>query len=255
MTEAKPILSNGRDEKALALYEAIKHGDETHREWLKEALLNWFAGKPVPPPRSATPAPSPVVGEGWSAAGKLFVASQFLADRVGRDTCSIPAITVVDLLWDFTNYLSISPPRPTEDLGGPQAPPAWQKLATAPLDTPVLFWWNGRAITGRRVKPFTYAPEAFIASRVTEDGKPSHWAPLTPPSSEGEARSGSTILPNELDSLMSAQRELVIEECARVADEMRRPYECDAYDAGCDYTAEGIAACIRSLSTTTKGEK
>lgn len=38
---------------ANSLYEAIKHGDQEHRAWLKEALDNWFAGKPVPPPRSA----------------------------------------------------------------------------------------------------------------------------------------------------------------------------------------------------------
>lgn len=42
--------------KALALYEAIKHGDDVHREWLREALLAWFAGRPVPEARSAPPA-------------------------------------------------------------------------------------------------------------------------------------------------------------------------------------------------------
>ena len=33
------------------LFNAIKHGDEEHRTWLKEAIGNHFAGLPVPPPR------------------------------------------------------------------------------------------------------------------------------------------------------------------------------------------------------------
>lgn len=36
-----------------ALYDAIKHGDEVHRAWLREAISKFYAGKPVPPPRSA----------------------------------------------------------------------------------------------------------------------------------------------------------------------------------------------------------
>ena len=34
-----------------SLFEAIQHGDAEHRAWLKEAIENHFAGKPVPPPR------------------------------------------------------------------------------------------------------------------------------------------------------------------------------------------------------------
>jgi hypothetical protein len=33
------------------LYAAIAHGDDEHRAWLREAVDNFFAGKPVPPPR------------------------------------------------------------------------------------------------------------------------------------------------------------------------------------------------------------
>ncbi len=32
------------------LFDAIAHGDETHRAWLKEAIACHFAGRPVPPP-------------------------------------------------------------------------------------------------------------------------------------------------------------------------------------------------------------
>lgn len=37
------------------LFEAIKHGAEVHRAWLREAIDNHFSGKPVPPPRAANP--------------------------------------------------------------------------------------------------------------------------------------------------------------------------------------------------------
>jgi hypothetical protein len=33
------------------VFEAIKHGDDEHRAWLREACDNLFAGKPAPPPR------------------------------------------------------------------------------------------------------------------------------------------------------------------------------------------------------------
>ncbi len=32
------------------LYEAIKHGDDEHRAWLRTACTNFFAGESVPPP-------------------------------------------------------------------------------------------------------------------------------------------------------------------------------------------------------------
>lgn len=37
-------------EKYETLYDAIAHGDEEHRAWLKEAIDNHFSGLPVPPP-------------------------------------------------------------------------------------------------------------------------------------------------------------------------------------------------------------
>jgi hypothetical protein len=33
------------------LFDAIAHGDDEHRAWLKEAITAHFAGEPVPPPR------------------------------------------------------------------------------------------------------------------------------------------------------------------------------------------------------------
>lgn len=41
------------DGRAATLFDAIAHGDEVHRAWLKEAIECHFAGKPVPPPRKA----------------------------------------------------------------------------------------------------------------------------------------------------------------------------------------------------------
>ena len=37
--------------RVAGLYEAIKHGDDEHRAWLREALVLHFAGLPVPPRR------------------------------------------------------------------------------------------------------------------------------------------------------------------------------------------------------------
>lgn len=34
-----------------SVYAAIAHGDQEHRDWLREALDAHFAGLPVPPPR------------------------------------------------------------------------------------------------------------------------------------------------------------------------------------------------------------
>ena len=38
---------------AQQLYRQIEHGDQEHREWLKEAVFNFFDGKPCPLPRGS----------------------------------------------------------------------------------------------------------------------------------------------------------------------------------------------------------
>lgn len=38
-------------ERVNSLFDAIAHGDEEHRQWLKEAIALHFEGKPVPAPR------------------------------------------------------------------------------------------------------------------------------------------------------------------------------------------------------------
>lgn len=38
--------------KIESLFDAIKHGDDEHRAWLKEAIEKHFADLPVPPARS-----------------------------------------------------------------------------------------------------------------------------------------------------------------------------------------------------------
>lgn len=45
--------------KIETLFDAIKHGDDDHRRWLKDAIEAHFAGRPVPPPygKGALPAP------------------------------------------------------------------------------------------------------------------------------------------------------------------------------------------------------
>jgi len=36
---------------AYSLFDAIKHGDDEHQAWLREAIANHFAGLPIPLPR------------------------------------------------------------------------------------------------------------------------------------------------------------------------------------------------------------
>ena len=62
-----------------ALFAAIQHGDEVHREWLREAVHAWFDGKPVPPPRAAHP--QPVAPAGQAAAGVQGEELKRLADK------------------------------------------------------------------------------------------------------------------------------------------------------------------------------
>lgn len=39
------------------IYEALKHGDEEHQAWLREAIAAVFDGDPIPAPRGVTPYP------------------------------------------------------------------------------------------------------------------------------------------------------------------------------------------------------
>jgi hypothetical protein len=41
----------GRIERITTLFDAIKHGDEKHQQWLKEAIEAHFEGQPVPEAR------------------------------------------------------------------------------------------------------------------------------------------------------------------------------------------------------------
>jgi bacterioferritin (cytochrome b1) len=43
------VLEDFRDTKADDLWEAIKHGDEAHQAWLKDAIRAYFEGKKIPP--------------------------------------------------------------------------------------------------------------------------------------------------------------------------------------------------------------
>lgn len=44
-------------EAQASLFDAIAHGDNGHRAWLKEAIDAHFAGQPVPEPRGVGKAP------------------------------------------------------------------------------------------------------------------------------------------------------------------------------------------------------
>jgi hypothetical protein len=49
---------------AATIYDAIKHGDEEHREWLHSALDAVFANQPIPAPRGTNNEPVRFVPEG-----------------------------------------------------------------------------------------------------------------------------------------------------------------------------------------------
>jgi hypothetical protein len=60
---AAPSPSPSSETVAEQLYEALKHGDDIHRAWLREAIIAFFAGQPIPPPRAALTAASSPDGE------------------------------------------------------------------------------------------------------------------------------------------------------------------------------------------------
>ena len=71
-------------DRVTTLYDAIKHGDEIHREWLTEAIDNHFAGLPVPPARSAVPkATTAPIGE------------------AGVRARALEALKALDAIYDF----------------------------------------------------------------------------------------------------------------------------------------------------------
>lgn len=49
MPVAVPVIeASSTDDKVATLFDAIKHGDEAHQNWLKEAIEAHFAGEPIP---------------------------------------------------------------------------------------------------------------------------------------------------------------------------------------------------------------
>lgn len=61
---ASQVLESNYDklyEKIDTLYDAIAHGDEEHRAWLKVAMEAHFKGEPVPPPRVKKDSDKPIV--------------------------------------------------------------------------------------------------------------------------------------------------------------------------------------------------
>lgn len=71
-TQPPPSAATMSVETAAALYDAIKHGDDRHREWLRAALMAFAAGEPLPQPDKRDPtAPSAAVAalvKQWKAA-------------------------------------------------------------------------------------------------------------------------------------------------------------------------------------------
>jgi NTP pyrophosphatase (non-canonical NTP hydrolase) len=47
-----PVTANNGDE-AEALFQSLRHGDEDHQAWLREAIAAYYSGAPVPSPRGS----------------------------------------------------------------------------------------------------------------------------------------------------------------------------------------------------------
>lgn len=45
-----PLFTSDREKRIETLFDAIKHGDEAHRAWLKQAIEDHFAGREVKKP-------------------------------------------------------------------------------------------------------------------------------------------------------------------------------------------------------------
>jgi hypothetical protein len=124
MTEAKPILSNGRDEIVQAILE--EELDKRHRWWRDEIAAgdadtdNLYTAALVAMKRiAATPAPSPVVGEGEAI--KELVRHCWV--HSGYRDCGFEQMTTEQKQL----YRAIT--HPAEDLGGPVAEATLKKIA------------------------------------------------------------------------------------------------------------------------------
>lgn len=89
-TELKPVPPVAR------LFDAIAHGDETHRAWLRKAIEDYFAGRPVD---LVAPAPvSPPAGDVASEPSKDDQQAAF--ERWLYRTCPSGDVTEVQRQWE-----------------------------------------------------------------------------------------------------------------------------------------------------------
>lgn len=57
----------------------------------------------------------------------------------------------------------------------------------APVNEPLLLWWGGRMVSGRRVKTYPYERSCFLPDNLTLDGQPTHYM-ARPDVPDGEDR-------------------------------------------------------------------
>lgn len=85
------------------LFDAISHGDETHRAWLKQAIDDHFAGRPVKRPAAPVPAEG-----GESSSGRWYAADQIDAlvrqlDVALNGDGAAPQAMLCDLVSQFAS--------------------------------------------------------------------------------------------------------------------------------------------------------
>jgi len=200
---ASPVISTDTKlvETVATLFDAIKHGDRVHQAWLKEAIDNHFAGKPVPPPRAALTAiqsqtgdasqlcerlRAPEFAEKVALAIETNIGAQaddqeaFFAPRADDDPtitldCEFDPVEVARVVLEVVS---------TTLLDALEAPKSgdWQPIETAPRDgTVVLVSYGNRQDTGSviaaRVKPGWQSWSSVPGDYTC---KPTHWMPLPP---------------------------------------------------------------------------
>lgn len=92
-----PPMSDVR-ERVGTLFDAIAHGDDVHRAWLREAIDNHFAGLPVPAPRAARQALAhAAVGEGYAVVPAVIQADRDKAAKQREQEYAARGISVATL--------------------------------------------------------------------------------------------------------------------------------------------------------------
>lgn len=126
IAEALEAIAACEAEAGERLFEAIQHGDDEHRAWLKEAITAFFAGEPVPQPRGKGTKERLLAEAGErERGGTYFQAMKAATDEIER---------LREALADINRPMG----NPPHQMDGDDA-------------ETVIRWWRDEAIRGREL--------------------------------------------------------------------------------------------------------